>query len=303
MYDAAPPASAAVRTALRSLLTSLLLLTPPELTPSQLSDDLVMRHRMLSLPSSTPRAYDLAECSTFSGEAATDYSLSDDERLASQHAFISYLSRPPIELSLTETDIGATARSFFLRRMEVMQIAQQGEVDPIDPGAYELLCCDAWHASGRVLVRFPRNVGERELLQMLVTCSDGTMKLDNLFAVATDAEDVGAELHMWTERCVHGTRYEEEKDDQGAEYINDADDFWAGFSDEEQPNEATAAVAAQQARGGDAHVAAALSTEQESAIKDIVRGAYTLHRSLTNLPENAREEEFLQLVRSAIAHS
>ncbi len=44
-------------------------------------------------------------------------------------------------------------------------------------------------------------------------------------------------LHRWTDECRHSwARAKMDQDEDGvpaAEYINDADDFWLGYSDEE----------------------------------------------------------------------
>ncbi|CBQ68957.1 conserved hypothetical protein [Sporisorium reilianum SRZ2] len=283
---------------LRPLLTSLLLLTPPSLLPTQISPDLHMRQRMLSLPPHPPHAYDLAESDAFS-TTFTHQSISDADRTASQHALVSWLSRLPVELGISAVDVDATARSLFARRLTAMRTAQEGEMDPIDVRG-GMWCCEAWHAGRRVLVRFPE--GEAERLYMVVIVGEaGEMRLDNLFATQRDVV-LEKGMHRWTADCAPANesavaREQGEEEDQGAEYINDADDFWAGFSDDDDTGgnakvQAGASVAVDSRVEGDV-------TEQEKAIKDIVRGAYTLHRSIRSSGTES-VEEFIQLVRSAI---
>ncbi|SJX64601.1 uncharacterized protein SRS1_15418 [Sporisorium reilianum f. sp. reilianum] len=257
-----------------------------------------MRQRMLSLPPHPPHAYDLAESDT---STTTHPSITDTDRRDSQHAFVSWLSRPPVELGISAVDVDATARSLFARRLTAMRTAQEGEMDPIDVRGYGMWCCEAWHAGKRVLVKLPER-GEEERLYMVVIVGEaGEMRLDNLFSTQ---RDVVAEkgMHRWTADCAPANesavaKEQGEEEDQGAEYINDADDFWAGFSDDDDAGgkakvQAGASVAVDSRVEGDV-------TEQEKAIKDIVRGAYTLHRSIRS-PGTDSVEEFIQLVRSAI---
>lgn len=304
---------------LRALLASLLLHTPPTLDPPQLSPDLLMRHRMLGLPSTAPLAYDL-DASPFS---------SHDDAVESQHAFVSWLSRPPVELSMAAaaTDVSVTARCLFSAREKVMAVAALGEEDPIDMQRYEVWCCDAWHQDRqrRRLVRFPEvdegMQASARLWMMVVVDPDG-FKLDNLFTMdGNKDEEVVRRLHRCTQRCDtgqmlrrSGQAQEEIEQEGGAEYINDADDFWAGFSDEEQdhvPNaNADPKCQGMQMTGGaadDARQPAAtpVAAAQDAAIKDIIRGAYTLHRSTRAQQASEAEaiDDFVRLVRDAISHS
>ncbi|SNX87106.1 uncharacterized protein MEPE_05816 [Melanopsichium pennsylvanicum] len=332
------PSSSSIIASLRGILTSLLILTPPELHPDQLSSDLQMRHRILSLPSTAPYAPDLVEniifSSSYSHPSVDCVSYSDEERSNLQHDFVSWLSRPPIELDIHETDIHATARSLFLKRMTVMRIAQQGDQNPIDLRDYELLCCENWHRHRRVCVRFPENASQSSRLHLMMVDENkgqeqeqgergGGWKVDNLFSLhRTDMEDRVEGMHVWTESCEHayvrlGTRTKEEQrgDEQGpgeagAEYIADADDFWAGFSDEDDEQEKESArtstslialsteppVERQESRN------AAANTDQEMAIRDIIRGAYTLHRNLhPHKSDPYSIQAFLNVVHSTIA--
>lgn len=317
----------AVLSSLRSLLTSLLLLAPPDLSDEQLSDNLLMRHRMLGLSSSTPYAHDMLESSTSSGgETSLDYlSIADDVRTGSQHDLVAWLSRPPIELGLAHADVRETAQSLFLKRLSVLNIALQGDKDPINPSEYELLCSDAWHAQGRILVRFPNSPSPSgRLLMMVIRTSEGTLKLDNLLALRHDEALLEAKkLHAWTPACAkkHRTEgaklMEQEEESGGAEYITQAEDFWAGFSDEELVDEAAAPGNSQNFvpsstlhAEGEAEVTTAATsgnkTVSENAIRDIIRGAYTLHRSLQpalGTAQTASIEAFIRLVRSTIADS
>lgn len=284
---------------LRHLLTSLLLFSPTRLDRTQISPDLLMRHRMLSLPPNTPPAYDSPESDTFS--TTSHLSISDEERIASQHAFVEWLSRPPVELNLSAIDVAATANSFFARRLTAIRVAQRAVEDPIDVDSYEVMCCDTWHGDRRMLVKFPPHMDGEDLYMMVVVGDEGEMQLDNLFATQQVVVQEGG-LHRWTEACTarRETGDREEGADQGAEYINDADDFWAGFShDDDDGGRAEGEVRGECA--GEANVADGreAATEQEAAIKDIIRGAYTLHRSIR--PSSGDEvEDFMRLVRSAI---
>ncbi|SPO31018.1 uncharacterized protein UTRI_05344_B [Ustilago trichophora] len=312
MQDNTNPPST-ITASLRTLLTALLLVRPPNLQPSQLSSDLQMRHRMLSLPSTSPLARDSVEVFDLISLDLSSFSNddTDDETRQTQYEFVSYISRPPIELGIHENDIAATARSLFQKRMTVMQIALAGESDPIDPGEYELLCDEKWHGQGRMLVRFPECSSQSARLHMMVIWKDGEMRLDNLFSV-DGREDVmglmGEGCHRWSETCTErhgmGTKasVKREGEDQAAEYINDADDFWAGFSDEEEKIQEDSIQAA---RAANAHSAiqphGAAPTDSEAAIKDIIRGAFTLHRFLhSNRSETAQVDAFMRLVSSAI---
>ncbi|TKY88860.1 hypothetical protein EX895_002101 [Sporisorium graminicola] len=290
---------------LRSLLTSLLLLTPPQLTPTQISPDLHMRQRMLSLPPQPPHAYDLPETDSFSTSSLS--AASDDDRTASQHDFVSWLSRPPVELAISTIDVEATAHGLFTRRLTALRVAEQGEMDPIDLCDYEVLCCDAWHDHRRLLVRFPTSEGGEDGLYMMVTVGEeGDMRLDNLFATErTVVHEKG--LHRCTIACTpsmtsNAAMEEEQDEDQGAEYINDADDFWAGFSDDEdaeaKKNVETTGSFAVDTRS--MHEQG--TTDQETAIRDIIRGAYTLHRSIRS-PSTDSVEDFIRLVKTSIATS
>ena len=293
---------------LRSILTSLLLTTPPELTPNQLSPDLLMRQRMLGVV--TPHAYDSSE--TFSSSSAL---ISDAERNASQRAFTSSISRPPIELTISSTDIGLTAHNLFQRRIKAHAIAKEGEEDPIELFDYDTFCCDAWHTQRRLLVRFPQveEFEEVKLYMMLVGDDEGVLRLDNLFSLRqAEMEQVEGGLHRWPERCtaragrqrqeVQSEEERQREEQGGAEYINDADDFWAGFSDDGESGDGKRVVQADDGvatRGAEAQ--ARDKTEQEKAIKDIIRGAFTLHRSIRESGQDA-VDEFMQLVRSAITN-
>ncbi|SPO30727.1 uncharacterized protein UTRI_05344 [Ustilago trichophora] len=316
MQDTTNPTSS-ITASLRTLLTALLLVRPASLQPYQLSSDLQMRHRMLSLPSAAPMARDFVEMFDLISLDLSSFSNddTDDETRQMQHDFVSYLSRPPIEIGIHENDIAATAQSLFLKRMIVMQIALAGETDPIDSSEYELLCDEKWHGQRRMLVRFPKSDSQSARLHMMVIWKDGEMRLDNLFSVDSGQDVVnliGEGCHRWSETCIerHGrgkelsVMQEEEggEEDQGAEYINDADDFWAGFSDEEEeiPEEPVSVTRAANTESA-TQPHGATATDSEAAIKDIIRGAFMLHRSLhTDRSEAAEVEAFMRLVRSAI---
>ncbi|CDR88790.1 uncharacterized protein SPSC_05622 [Sporisorium scitamineum] len=256
-----------------------------------------MRHRMLGLPPYAPHAYDLPESDTFS---TNHTSVSDDERTTSQRDFVSWLSRPPVEFSVSNVDVDSTADILFTRRLRAMHDAQLGDSDPIDVGNYQVYCCDAWHDHRRLLVRFPEQAEESaSLYLMVIVGEEGEMRLDNLFATKRDIV-LERGLHRWTLHCsaTKETRQGEAEDaDQGAEYINDADDFWAGFSDDEdaggKAKETDAGVVVDATVGGGEG-----EGDQEQAIRDIIRGAYTLHRSIRTSADSV--EDFIRLVRSTI---
>ncbi|GAC94880.1 hypothetical protein PHSY_002453 [Pseudozyma hubeiensis SY62] len=295
---------------IRPLLTTLLLLEPSALTPSQLSSDLLMRQRMLGLPSTTPHAYDIE----FSHSLDPS---SDGEVTASQQNFVSRLSRPPFEFSIQCLDVAATARYFFALRSKARHDAANADVDPINLSEYDVWCSETWHNKPQdaIWLQVPgvRGAPEEPVLWMMLTeGDDGEWKLANLFALdGAEHRNLVVQLHRRTEGCnrMHRqSRKPQEEEEGGAEYINDANDFWGGFSDEgDQGRDVDEA-----AREGDVpnsmldlHVAGGSqvpTTAQEAAIKDIIRGAYTLHRSArATESDRGSEEAFLALVRSAIS--
>lgn len=293
---------------LRSLLTSLLLLSPPTLSPTQLSSDLHMRQRMLGLSSTAPHAYD--------SETSYDTSLSD--MIASQHAFACWLSRPPIELDIDTTNIASVASALFSLREKTMQVACCSDTDPIDECEYQVWCCDAWHMQrkARRLVVCPE--AETRLCMMLVLGQDDEWKLDNLFVLSkSEQARVMAGLHPCMPSCtrVHQMQTRPDAEEGGAEYINDADDFWAGVSDDEQDHARVTSMASSSiARLGTEVPAGAVedsrmsstgqapTTEHQAAIRDIIRGAYTLHRlSRADTSDADSIEHFIHLVRSTIS--
>jgi hypothetical protein len=261
----------------RTLVASLLLSDPIHIDASVLSDDVHMRQRMLGLPRTAPFAPDLEDAHTQWGDSP-----------ALQEAFIRCFCRDPIEV--TESALSAkTARSFFVQRRRALDTAAEGERDPIDMERLTMLCKDEWHGTGRLLVQFP---GDPDLAMLYMSVvRDGTeVKLDNLFAL----DDPPAGLHHHTPACWESYNVHDEDAPAAAEYINDADEFWSGFDD---PAPAPApAHAASAGVSEPAHTST--DADESAAIRDIVRGAYTLFRS--RHPLNSTES-FLELVHSAIA--
>ncbi|KAJ9474917.1 hypothetical protein PHBOTO_004786 [Pseudozyma hubeiensis] len=176
-----------------------------------------------------------------------------------------------------------------------------------------------WHEKPQkmAMVRFPVVLpsGEDYLWMMLTEGDDGEWKLANLFALdKTDQQKLLHQLHRRTEGCKRMHRQSrkpqegEEGEEGGAEYINDANDFWDGFSDEEEQGRDVDEAA----RAGDVphptldlqprDGSPASMTAQEAAIKDIIRGAYTLHRSARATgSDRDSQEAFMALVQSAIS--
>lgn len=276
---------------------------------------------MLSLGSNPPFADDLVEPSVLSGGLACPAYLYvwDDKRRESQNAFISYLSRPPVELGVEKVDVEKTALGFFLKRMKAMQLAQEGERDPVDVRDYELLCIPSWHKTegvGRVLVRFPigvGGVGGRLYLMITIGERGEGVKVDNLFALRDgEGEEVIKRLHTLTESCLGSAEgkgkqrgistepAEEEEEGGGAEYINDANDFWAGFSDDDEQEQVQNST---NTSGGVAigEKSELLKQDQQKAIQDIIREAFTLHTS--SLPDKGidAKDSFVDLVLRTIS--
>ncbi len=202
-----------------------------------------------------------------------------------------------------------------------MREAVKGEMDPIEIESYEVRCCDAWHGAkgGRRLVVFPKMLADGiRRLMMVVVVEKGKLKLDNLFALE-DWERVLKErrLHRWSaETCEIGPgssgalaqQNGADEEEDGAEYINDPDDFWGGYSDDEEPTQAEAEdqrmeTPAPTANGvaNNQRERAAPQTDPEAAIRDIIRGAFVLHRVSSGVLDDDASESFLQLVRSAIS--
>ncbi|SYW73731.1 uncharacterized protein UBRO2_00006 [Ustilago bromivora] len=333
--------AASILTSLRQLLFSLLISTPPTLTPAQLSPDLRMRHQMLSLPSIPPLAYDLVERSVLSGGFPSPAYLSatHDERIASQHAFTSYLSRPPVELvpNASSVDVNRTSVAFFFERMTAMQVALCGEEDPVKVEDFGIWCKEDWHGTGegagRVVVRFPnkRCGGSLGWLCLMLVLDgdegkDGVrVKLDNLFRVE-EWDEARKGLHEWTEGCMRARgkgmgkgkqraistdpeqeQEGEEGEEGGAEYIIDANDFWAGFWDEDEAEadeeDEVGTVAGSNGvvirNSTTSNLDPATRTEQEKAIQDIIRGAFTLYRR-HNTTADAKDS-FVDLVLGTIS--
>lgn len=293
-----------MRDLLRPVLVPLLLTTPAGLPVSQRSSDLLMRQRMLGLPNDPPHAYDYGH--------NDDYrSVAEAECIASREAFASWLSRAPVEIGIHTTHIDMTATLLFYKRNEVHQLAR-GETDPIIAHGFEALCCDAWHAQRKLLTGFPRNESASRLYMTVTVGEHGEAQVDNVFALYKMEEAPIERLHRWTDECRRSwTRVkmeEQEEGSQGAEYINDADDFWAGYSDDEDVGRKS------NARGqGDGHASAGqtgavvgtststTSADQQAALKDILRGAYGLHRSTQrDKTEDESVRAFLELLKNAL---
>ncbi|SOV03289.1 uncharacterized protein UDID_18612 [Ustilago sp. UG-2017a] len=260
--------AASILTSLRQLLFSLLISTPPTLTPAQLSPDLRMRHQMLSLPSIPPLAYDLT----------------------------------PVELvpNASSVDVNRTSVAFFFERMTAMQVALRGEEDPVKVEDFGI-----WYGDeGKDGVR---------------------VKLDNLFRVE-EWDEAGKGLHEWTEGCMRARgkgmgkgkqraistdpeqeQEGEEGEEGGAEYIIDANDFWAGFSDEDEAEadeeDEVGTVAGSNGvvirNSTTTNLDPATRTEQGKAIQDIIRGAFTLYRR-HNTTADAKDS-FVDLVLGIIS--
>uniref|UniRef100_V5ETX9 Uncharacterized protein n=1 Tax=Kalmanozyma brasiliensis (strain GHG001) TaxID=1365824 RepID=V5ETX9_KALBG len=134
-----------------------------------------------------------------------------------------------------------TASLLFFKRSQVQQFARHTDRDPIESHGFEALCCDAWHTQRKVLVGLPRpHECDMRLYMTVVFDESEEVQLDNLFVLYKKEEAQIERLHRWTEDCRRSwTRVkmeDEEEGSQGAEYINDADDFWAGYSDDEELN-------------------------------------------------------------------
>lgn len=197
-----------------------------------------------------------------------------------------------------------------------MKVAVEGERDPIAMEDYEGWCRGEWHAVGIRVVGFPPGVaGGLQLCLMLVKGEkEGEVKVDNLFAVE-DWEEVVREqgLHRWSETCSSRTGsatrgvQREEKGEEGAgaaEYINDADDFWAGYSDEEEEEQIKEADTHPAPQPSGVKGEGGAQSEQDRAIQDIVKGAYTLYRtSNPNSTQDGAKEAFMALVRSSVFSS
>lgn len=220
------------------------------------------------------------------------------------------MSRPPVELSIANNDVTETASAYMVHRREAL-VASQMSDDPFDLPGWQAFCCDVWHEQRKVLVGFPRRDEAVRLFMTVVAGENGEVQLDNLFALHEHQEGVTAGLHRWTDKCRQSwarAKMEQDEDEEpAAEYINDADDFWAGYSDEEEEDTSNArgATDGQPPAGRtDGQLGATSTTttaDQEAAIKDIIRGAYTLYRStLPSTTEVDSTEAFLRLVESVI---
>ncbi len=274
----ASPSGYGASTAVRTLLASLLLSDPIHIDASMLSDDVHMRQRMLGLARTAPFAPDLEDTHTDWSDSSSDL----------RRAFVRWLCRDPIEVHRSPLNVDTAARSFFVQRRKTLDIAAEGDHDPIDMERLTLQCKDEWHGTGRLLVQFPDDP-DLAMLYMSVVRDGTDVKLDNLFAF----DDPLTGLHRHTPACWESCNVHDEDAPAAAEYINDADEFWSGFDD---PAPDTAPAQPTAVATDPAHTP--MDGDEDAAIRDIVRGAYTLFRS--RQPHNSTES-FLELVHSAIA--
>lgn len=169
------------------------------------------------------------------------------------------------------------------------------------------------------------------LMMTVIKEKDGSFKLDNMTAAYAEWKWRQDHYHTWTEACAAVEVSDGEDDESsGPEYIADPNEFWAGYSDEEgdedeeisdrEPSTPPLPQQTESARRASTRTqprraaitspmrvepvvlpTTAAVAEEEGPIRDIVRAAYTLHRSARPVASNADSvEAFLDLVRSTI---
>ncbi|PWY98140.1 hypothetical protein BCV70DRAFT_202311 [Testicularia cyperi] len=329
---------------IKGILTSLFVVQPPTLLPEQLSDNLRMRHRLLGLSNTPPKAFDLQthgepQLDLAHGTNDADTLLSDDDKERSRHDFVSWLVTNLGDSSQAQQIIDDATRSFFRMRQSVRRLAVGNDIERYL--VWEMLCSDPWHQDGKrmVLLRLPADQ-DHALMLTLRRAPDGSVRFENIghenpmFWLESGAETLmQRDLHSWKTSCdLHQDRSEEEQDehDQGAEYISNANDFWSGFSDDEEMHMSPSTTKRAKLNGpgdeeddywnsygqvavdGDQngiqgsvsiHDAAlastalpssASNTSPDAAVKDIIRGALILYRS-SNASNTTKQ--FLTLVR------
>lgn len=326
---------------LRGLIETILLSPTPDLTRDRLSPDLLMWNRLHGEDDLPPRAYDMTDdfLDYFGWPSAETEDLK--YRDGSQECWYSWLAREPLDIGYNDEQHLArsevAAHLIFARlRPQALEKAKQGE-DPLDMQNFRLVCWNKFHGEGKVLVIFPevewndedqKRIGDMiqyepcnpRLMMLVLRASDGSYKLDNLF-VAYD-RDAGWNSHPWTKACV------EDGETDGPEYIADPNEFWDGYSDDEQvpvaevrdvevldvatPSPPPPARGRRQSgRAATRQVKqetpppqslSSAQSEQDAPIRDIVRGAFALHRSQQPASSNLdATEAFVQLVRTTIA--
>ncbi|KAN0062603.1 hypothetical protein ACQY0O_005136 [Thecaphora frezii] len=323
------------------LLASLLVLSPPTLAPHQISPNLAARLRLLSLPSLPPAASDLPPYSSSAvplhhPDFLVEEQLhpppddSDDARLALAHWLCTDLY--PSSNPLSNPHRVATAL-FRLRN----HLASSPRLTPSHDGDLNQRVVkrtryadpEANHVRVRLdLIAPADDVEALTLLLVLPLATESPhdteaektcVQFENILPTESMPEagwprtepplltlPLRSQLHLSLADAPRDSGADPEApQDAAAEYINDADDFWAGFSDDEDEarGRSAAARAEDHAEGGDAEdaywasygddsadAAAEQQREQIKALKEENRGLRAQLQEVVGGVERIRDE-------------
>lgn len=319
---------------LTGVLTSLFLVQPPTLLPEQLSENLRMRHRLLGIPSTPPIAYELDGADPHNLPDSSDpfdYSVPVAERKQSRLNFTTWLVTNLGDNEQGTELVQRVSEGFFvirdsLRRLNTHRAVEQDVV-------YAKLCSTAWHhGNGKRLVLLQLPINKQHALTLtLIRSPDGSVRFENI----SNESPVGGDgppsletlrehgLHTWTRAC-DAHREQDDSQDQGAEYISNPSDFWAGYEDQDDSTREAADTAPSDEVEADEYWASydrqpqdgedtagntraratpvqlphrALSAGASDAVKSIIRGALSLYKS--SHPTH-NKQQFLALVSQAL---
>lgn len=291
--------SLAGESTLLGILTSLLIEYPPTLRPEQLSENLRMRHRLLGFSPIPPRLTDIVDASCDHWPTGNPFwhelaswlvtNLGDEEE---GHSLVEEMARCLCRL--------CEWTSTFHDVQEFMQ------------EYVYTLCSPDWHTrEGKRLVLIKDRSNDRPCLSLtLVQSLDGTVRFENM----SDKIPIGPgdldedslrrhKLHVWSDTCRCSSPVQQSDQDDGAEYIVDPDDFWAGYDEAVNQADLTG-TASQKVQLPDMEVSGTTQLRSQQhieseGVKDIIRQAYNLYRS-TQSTDTRTKLEFIALVTQTL---